>query len=166
MIDQNLFREDLYFRINIFPIHLPPLRERKEDIPLLVTEFIKELQKKTDKPIIGLSPQVMDMFMSYNWPGNIRELKSTLEYAFVLAEKGLIDTEQLPPLLGHPNITTERSYTFDTSKNLGQKEALIQALRQSHGNQSQAARLLGINRVTVWNRIKRYEIDLQKILDS
>ena len=166
MIDQNLFREDLYFRINIFPIHLPPLRERKEDIPLLVTEFIRGLQKKTGKTITGLSRPVMETFMSYSWPGNIRELKSTLEYAFVLAENGLIDTSQLPPLIGSPEKKREDTYMFETPKNLGQKEALIQALRQSHGNQSQAARLLGINRVTVWNRIKKFEIDLKKIIGS
>ena len=163
MIDQNMFREDLYFRINIFPIHLPPLRERKEDIPLLVSEFIRGLQKKTGKAITGLSRPVMETFMSYSWPGNIRELKSTLEYAFVLAERGLIAAEQLPPLFGRPNKVPERNHVFDNTEHLDQKEALVQALRQCEGNQSQAARLLNINRVTVWNRIKKYGIDLKKI---
>ncbi|MBW2678663.1 MAG: sigma-54-dependent Fis family transcriptional regulator, partial [Deltaproteobacteria bacterium] len=82
---------------------------------------------------------------------------------FVLAESGLIAAEQLPPLFGRPNKVSERNHVFDNTEHLDQKEALVQALRQCGGNQSQAARLLNINRVTVWNRIKKYGIDLKKI---
>jgi transcriptional regulator with PAS, ATPase and Fis domain len=81
------FREDLFFRINVIPIHLPPLRDRKEDIPLLVNTFVRRLNQSTGKKITGLSPEAMEWFMSYHWPGNVRELKSALEYAFVVAEK-------------------------------------------------------------------------------
>ena len=163
MIAKNLFREDLFFRINIFPIHLPPLRERIDDIPLLVGEFIRELQKKTGKAITGLSRPVMDMFVAYHWPGNIRELKSTLEYAFVLAESGLIVADQLPPFLGSRNLGRQPLQGLKSPQPRDQKSELIQALREAGGNQSQAARLLGINRVTVWNRINKYGIDLKKI---
>ncbi len=84
MISQGHFREDLFFRINVVPIHLPPLRERREDIPLLVDSFINALRTRDDKAVMGVSPKVMTLFMTYHWPGNVRELKSVLEYAFVI----------------------------------------------------------------------------------
>ena len=97
LIAQKQFREDLFFRINVIPIYLPPLRERKEDIPLLVSTFIQRLQRITGKRITGLTPTALKLFMDYSWPGNVRELKSALEYAFVVADTGKIDAEHLPP---------------------------------------------------------------------
>jgi PAS domain S-box-containing protein len=160
MIAQNKFREDFYFRINVIPIHIPPLRERMEDIPLLVNTFIHQLRLRTDKDITGLSSEAMDRFMSYRWPGNVRELKSALEYAFVVAEQGLITPGHLP-------IQIKEGQTMksaDPSKGLenpAEKQELLEALRRTNGNQSQAARMLGINRVTVWNRMKKYNISLK-----
>jgi two-component system response regulator HydG len=159
MIDGKRFREDLFFRINVIPIHLPPRRERLEDMPLLVTAFVERLRERTGKRITGLSPEAMDRFMSYSWPGNVRELKSALEYAFVIAEKGIIDLEQLP----HPLVSEASRYPVNR-KEPGEKIALIEALRQSNGNQSEAARILGVNRVTVWNRMRKHGIDLRKVL--
>ena len=98
-VSEGLFREDLFYRINIFPVNLPPLRERKDDIALLVNAFIHELQSDTQKRITGVSPEVMDIFMRYHWPGNIRELKSALEYAFLVAESGLVEIQHLPSQL-------------------------------------------------------------------
>jgi len=181
LIAQKKFREDLFFRINVFPIHLAPLRERSEDIPLLVDGFIRKLQAKTAKKISGLTPAAMERFMIYGWPGNIRELRSALEFAFVIADKGLIDLDQLPPKIVRPQAppaaagpflhqTAEQEHWAQAavfSSRPGdseEKRLLIEALRQSSGNQTQAARILGINRVTVWNRMKKYGIDLKKIL--
>jgi PAS domain S-box-containing protein len=180
LVAEKKFREDLFFRINIFPIHLPPLRERSEDIPLLVNSLIRRLRSKTGKKITGLSAEAMDRFMHYNWPGNVRELKSALEYAFVIAEKGLIEPEQLPVNIITPKRTglgTIRPQAISSTtpyQDFGQsmpddshpgdqqeKASLIKALQQCRGNQTQAARLLGINRVTVWNRMKKYGIDLK-----
>jgi len=159
MIDSKRFREDLFFRINVIPIHLPPLRERLEDVPLLVNTFVERLRKRTGKRITGLSPEAMDRFMSYLWPGNVRELKSALEYGFVISEKGIIGLEQLPhPLVSEPN------RHLSNSKEPEEKTALIEALRKSNGNQSEAARILGVNRVTVWNRMRKHGIDLRKVL--
>jgi DNA-binding NtrC family response regulator len=159
MIDSNRFREDLLFRINVIPIHLPPLRERLEDVPLLVAAFTERLRERTGKKITGLSPEAMERFTSYSWPGNVRELKSALEYAFVIAEKGSIVLEQLPhPLVSEPIRHSSRS------KESEEKVALIEALRKSNGNQSEAARILGVNRVTVWNRMRKHGIDLRKVL--
>jgi DNA-binding NtrC family response regulator len=181
LIAQKKFRDDLYFRINVFPIHLPPLRQRPEDIPLLVNTFVRRLRSRTGKKINGLSSAAMDCFMHYRWPGNVRELKSALEYAFVIAEKGLIDCDQLPANIvvpkptisalgqppqqtsGYPN-SDESPILESNSAETEEKTALIKALQQCRGNQTQTARVLGINRVTVWNRMKKYGIDLKKVL--
>jgi two-component system, NtrC family, response regulator HydG len=159
MIDSKRFREDLFFRINVIPIHLPPLRERMEDVPLLVNAFVERLRERTGKRITGLSPDAMDRFMTYPWPGNVRELKSALEYAFVITEKGTVGLEQLP----HP-LVSEPSRHPSNPKEPEEKIALIEALRKSNGNQSEAARILGVNRVTVWNRMRKHGIDLRKVL--
>jgi two-component system, NtrC family, response regulator HydG len=164
LISRKEFREDFYFRINVIPIYLPPLRDRMEDIPLLISTFVQRLSERTGKSITGLSHAAMDKIMAYHWPGNVRELKSVLEYAYVVAEKGIIEPDHLPQLV-------DKRDGFDGSVSdgsgnavLAEKEALIRALRQSGGNQTQAARILGINRVTVWNRMKKYGIDLKKVM--
>lgn len=164
LIQQKLFREDLFFRINVIPIHLPPLRERLEDIPPLVNSFIRRFCARTEKNITGLTPEAMESIMAYHWPGNVRELKSALEYAFVIAERGLIDLHQLPQ-----NVLTRKSVRgpepiSPKGQDSLEKTALIEALRECSGNQSQAARILGVSRVTVWNRMKKYGIDLQKVM--
>ncbi len=174
LIRTGKFREDLFFRINVIPIQLPSLTQRKEDIPLLVNTFIKRLQKKSGKMIRGLSVEAMDIFMQYDWPGNVRELKSALEYAFVVATEGLIRPDQLPRNIVTPGHCGPRlsSDSLRPSIDIGQvqtkeqreKAELVEALRKTGGNQTQAARLLGINRVTVWNRMKKYGLDLKRVL--
>ena len=164
LIAKKTFREDLFFRINVIPIHIPPLRKRSEDIPLLVNTFIHRLRSRTGKNIIGLTKIAMDYFLSYAWPGNIRELMSTLEYAFVVAEEGLIGLDQLPPqIIGNAELSDNNFLTANHG-DAAEKNALIEALRKSRGNQSQAARILGVCRVTVWNRIKKYQINLSSVL--
>jgi PAS domain S-box-containing protein len=161
---QKKFREDLFFRINVIPIRIPPLRERVEDIPLLVQYFINGLRTKTAKPITGLSRSVLEHFMAYPWPGNVRELKSAMEYAFVVAESGLIDRTHLPPNIFHSGGAVFMDQQGTAPGEVAEKSDLIEALRRSGGNQSKAARILGINRVTVWNRMKKYSIDLKKTI--
>ena len=181
LVIQKKFRDDLFFRINVFPIHIPPLRKRPEDIPLLVNTFISRLRTRTTKKISGLTSAAMERFMEYHWPGNVRELKSALEFGFVIAEKGLIDLDQLPPNIAEPKprVTEPTRVPLQTvaykergeipisapvSSENTEKTALVEALRQCNGNQTQAARILGINRVTVWNRMKKYRIELKTIL--
>lgn len=164
LIEKKQFRQDLLFRINVIPIHLPPLRERKEDIPLLINSFIHRLNMKTGKTIKGVSRDAMEAIMEYNWPGNIRELKNAMEYSFVITEGHSIQIEDLPKKFG---IVTPPSIVLPLTKdNIPQNEKLqlIEALKQTNGNQSKAANLLNINRVTVWNRMKKYGIDLKKVL--
>ena len=163
LISRGLFREDLFFRINVIPVHLPPLRKRKEDIPLLADHFIHRLRVKSDKDIKGLSPETLRLFMDYSWPGNVRELKSSLEYAFVLADGGHIEPRHLPGAFGMNASGVRESAPIGVAD---QKEQLLQALRQAAGNKSEAARILGINRLTVLNRMRKYGIDLHKVIQG
>jgi PAS domain S-box-containing protein len=167
LVSQGKFREDLFFRLNVIPIHLPPLRDRLEDIPLLANHFIQRLREKSGKPIPGLSPGVMRLLMDQPWPGNVRELQGVLEYAFVLAEKGLIHPEHLPPKVTGPAPLTKNMENPEKGRSRGgtdEKAALIAALRQAGGNQSRAAALLGVSRITVWHRMKKYGIDVHKLI--
>jgi PAS domain S-box-containing protein len=166
LIAQKRFREDFFFRINVIPIYLPPLRERSEDIPVLVNTFIHIMQTKTGKKITGLTRDSMELFMAYHWPGNVRELKSAIEYAFVIAEQGLIKSDQLPRQLYGKGKVEQKEAFLTNREDSTERAALIEALRQSRGNQSQAARVLGVNRVTVWNRMRKYGIDLKKVLTT
>jgi two-component system, NtrC family, response regulator HydG len=162
LIGAKEFREDFFFRINVLPIHLPPLRERTEDIPLLINTFLNRLRSSTGKDVKGLTASAMSGLTAHDWPGNVRELKSALEYAFVVGGEGWIDVHHLPPMLASK---AESGAEADDEKRAVaiEKEALMAALRQTGGNQSKAARLLGVSRVTVWNRMKRYGIDLKKV---
>jgi two-component system response regulator HydG len=163
LIDQKRFREDLYFRINVIPIHLPPLRRRRSDIPLLANTFLRRLELRMDKPVRGLTRDAMNRFMEYGWPGNVREMKSALEYAVTVTDKETIDIDHLPPqMLSSVVRSAPVLHVAATGNGDDQREALIEALRATGGNQSQAARLLGINRVTVWNRMRKYGINLQR----
>ena len=165
LIDQKQFREDLYFRINVIPIHLPPLGRRKEDIPLLINTFLDRLAIRTGKKIRGLTRQALDRCMDYRWPGNVRELKSALEYAFTIADRDTIDVGHLPPqMLADQGRDPTRVPGMQPGAP-GERRDLIEALQETGGNQTQAARILGVNRVTVWNRMRKYGIDLKRDLN-
>jgi len=155
LIAEGQFREDFFFRINVVPIILPPLRDRTDDIPLLVEHFIRQLQRSSGKEIFGAAPETLDFFMNYRWPGNVRELRGALEYAFVVAERGQILLKHLPVRMLRPGSRQEISAT----NHLSEKETLVDALIKCNGNQTRAAAMLGVNRVTVWHRIKKYGID-------
>ncbi|MDD2903253.1 MAG: sigma 54-interacting transcriptional regulator [Syntrophales bacterium] len=166
LVAQGKFREDLFFRINVIPIHLPPLRERLEDIPLLVEHFRKRLRRRSGKGITGITREAMKIFLDYPWPGNVRELKAALEYAFVVAEDGLLTPEHLPPKLSALKLPEVSPREPGALPDIDEKTALIDALRQARGNQSQAAALLGVSRVTVWHRMKKYGIDVRKLVTA
>ncbi len=164
LIADKKFREDFFFRINVIPIHLPPLRDRLEDVPLLTRVFIGRLRSRTGKNITGITSEAMDRLINHPWPGNVRELKSSLEYAFVIAESGMIGLEHLPPYLVTAQRESESAVFVEGHKSDSEKVALIEALRRSKGNQSEAARILGISRVTVWNRMRKYGVDVKRVL--
>lgn len=157
LIQNGLFREDFYFRINVFPIICPPLSSRKEDIPLLAERFIKQFTAKGEKRVAGLTPEAMEYLLSWSWPGNVRELRNVIEYALVLCSGEYIGKEHLPGFVTHP----EQPKAFPhhaAHASSDEREALVQALRKSGGNQSEAARILEVSRVTVWKRIKKYGV--------
>jgi two-component system response regulator HydG len=166
LVSKKLFREDLFFRINVIPVHLPPLRDRKEDIPLLVDHFIKMLRPRSKKNIRGLTPEAMRLLIDYPWPGNVRELKGVMEYAFVVADKGMISTNHLPPELLENQKGKSYRYLASEDRDEAEKAVLLDALRKCNGNQTKAAEILGVTRVTVWHRMKKYGIDLKKDLSS
>ena len=166
LVSRQLFRDDLFFRINVIPIHLPPLRDRKDDIPLLVDSFMRQLNERTGKSVKGLSRDAMDRFLRHCWPGNVRELRSALEYAFVVAEGALLEEEDLPAQLLREDAFGGIEACALPAGQPREKTELIEALRQTGGNKTQAARLLGVNRVTVWNRMKKYGVDIAKVLKT
>ncbi|MEW6263831.1 MAG: sigma 54-interacting transcriptional regulator [Thermodesulfobacteriota bacterium] len=155
LIAAGLFREDLFYRINVVPIEIPPLRERREDIPLLLRHFVSRLAAKTGKPITGFSSEVMAGLYDYDWPGNVRELKNVVEYAFVVCREGQIQPQHLPRTF------TQASPAW-TQAEPDERERLIKALRQAKGNQSQAARILGVSRMTVWKRMKKLGVNMTR----
>ncbi len=166
LLAEGKFREDFFFRINVVPIHLPPLRERTDDIPMLVDHFVRRLRKKSGRDISGPGAAAMDIFMNYPWPGNVRELKGALEYAFVVAEKGPILPEHLPFRMKRPEPALESCVREPAAFSPGEREELIEALLKSGGNQTRAARMLGVNRVTVWHRVKKHGIDIRRLLEA
>jgi two-component system, NtrC family, response regulator HydG len=166
LVSKGEFREDLFFRINVFPILCPALRERSEDIPAIVQSFIRQNSSKTGKKILGVTPEAMNKMVQYHWPGNVRELRNAVEYAFVLCPSGGIDGRHLPPkILGaEPQCPPPAALAQNSDERL--KRELIQVLRQTEGNQSEAARVLGVSRITIWKRIKKFGIDLKTEIRS
>jgi PAS domain S-box-containing protein len=166
LIEKKKFREDLFFRINVIPINLPKLNERIDDVPLLVKSFIEQMQMLTKKEITGLTAEAMHSLMTYRWPGNIRELKAALEYAFVIKDSGLIGLADLPRDI-HENVDIDDCNDLPIYEvECEEKMVLINALKKSMCNKSQAARILGISRGTVLNRMRKYNISPKKILFS
>ncbi|MGD9058443.1 MAG: sigma 54-interacting transcriptional regulator [Desulfobacterales bacterium] len=161
LIAQKLFREDLYFRINVFPLKCPALSERLDDIHLIVQNFIEQNAAKSGKKIIGLTPEAMEALFTYPWPGNVRELRNAIEYAFVLCSGNWINKEHLPPKISANGKRPLMNHQRSSASWEEERKKLMDTLRQVGGNQSEAARSLGVSRVTIWKRIKKYGIDLE-----
>jgi DNA-binding NtrC family response regulator len=157
LVEEKKFRQDLYFRINVMRLSLPPLAERKEDIQLLVKHFIKRYNNEKDKKILGITQEAMAALMLYDWPGNIRELENAIEHAFVLCKKNMIDLQLLPE-----NILSEINVTFPgpltTLKEI-EKNAILHALYRNEWKQSITAKELGINKNTLRRKMIRYGIE-------
>jgi len=166
-IKNNTFREDLYYRLNVIPIHVPPLRDRIEDIPFLIEHFIEKLNSNTKKNIQGVFPDVLDFFLKYSWPGNVRELENVLEYSFLHCKENYIDTSHLPsgcrlfieqtadvpkahPL---PSSTTNE----DSSKPID-LDGLFKTLEACRWNKMETARQLRVSRTTLWRMMKKHRL--------
>jgi len=162
---ENRLRSDLYYRLNTFQIEVPPLRQRKQDIPPLIAAFVKQFAQQLGKPEPDISPEAFQKLLDYSWPGNVRELQNAIEYAVVLARQGMIDVKELPAEIQLPAALqqTERAALPRTgvqSLDDVERTTIIQALAECHGNKKKAAELLGIQRPTLYNKMKRYAIEL------
>ena len=162
---ENRLRSDLYYRLNTFQIEVPPLRKRKEDIPPLIAQFVKQFSQQLSKPEPDISPDAFQKLLDYAWPGNVRELQNAIEYAVVLARQGLIDVKELPTEIQLPTALQQAELgalprsgvqTLDDVE----RTAILQALAECRGNKKKAAELLGIQRPTLYNKMKRYAIEL------
>jgi two-component system response regulator HydG len=158
LIESGSFREDFYYRINVIPIRIPPLRERCEDIPPLAESFFRRIQLKSGKPIQLISRSALDALVGYSWPGNVRELRSCFEYAVVACPGEVIQPEHLPPQLRRTRPRPPGPAAWAGNLDEFKKQRLVEALRETGGNQSEAARRLGISRASVWNHMKRFRI--------
>ncbi len=159
-IRQGLFREDLYYRLMVLEINLPPLRERRDDIPLLTSHFITTFNKSYRKVITGVSPEVLKLFMNHPWRGNVRELQHAIEHAFVLCREGEIALEHLPAELGSSPASTE---TQRRNVKIQSPQDVIQALKATGWNKAKAARRLGVSRQTLYRKIAEYDIREQEL---
>jgi len=162
---ENRLRSDLYYRLNTFQIEVPPLRKRKEDIPPLIAQFVKQFSQQLGKPEPDISPDAFQKLLDYSWPGNVRELQNAIEYAVVLTRQGMIDVKelpteiQLPPALQQAELGALPRSGVQTLDDV-ERNAILQALAECRGNKKKAAELLGIQRPTLYNKMKRYAIEL------
>ena len=159
-VRQGRFREDLYYRLRTVPLYLPRLRDRLEDIPLLVNQFITMLNKKYKKEVRGLDPKVLTLFQQHYWPGNVRELQRVLEYAFVFVRGHIITKSHLPELEDAPQRTPSAHPAILPSASQGEdeREAIRQALQKARGRRQVAARLLGMSRSSLWRKMRTHNL--------
>ncbi len=165
MVKEGTFREDLFYRLNVFTLHLPPLRERKEDIPLLVDYLLQNAPKKAT-----ISAMALQILLAFSWPGNIRELKNTIESASVIAENGTIEPAHLPAKIAGAFDQNRMAFdrfaadiSLDERLKEIEKSMIIEALKKTGGVQVRATELLGINQRSLWHRIKKHGIDVKSI---
>jgi len=162
LVKQGSFREDLYFRINVIEIKLPPLRERREDIPPLINFFIGKYNGRLSRRISGISPSATKALMEYPWPGNVRELENAIEHAVSLSRSDVITGDDLPSFLGENDDTgdllaraTEKRYTVADLE----RDYIMAVLQQTGGNKSRAAQILGMDRKTLYRKLQEYQIE-------
>jgi DNA-binding NtrC family response regulator len=156
------FREDLYFRLNVFQISLPPLRERRDDIPMLIQLFIEKFNAESGKRVTGMHPDALELLKDYEWPGNIRELRNAVERAVILCDGELIEQDHLPPdLIGKgPERQTFR-VPYGLPIDLVEKEYILGSLKRNQGNKARTAEILGVSEKTLYNKLNRYASEAQ-----
>src|SRR5437660_4304588 len=165
-VAKGILRQDLYFRLNVFHIHLPPLREHKEDLPLMVEHILRDLNQKHSRQVLGIGHEVLDLFHSYTWPGNVRELRNVLERAVIACDRAVIGRAHLPPDFGRAPVATASElsalrFPLGTTVEAAERELILQTLVATHNNKTRAAELLGISLKTLHNKLKEYEATRQ-----
>jgi len=162
MVAEGKFRHDLYYRINVMMLHLPPLRDRKDDIPLLVQHFISLYNSLQNKDITGVSPDVLGLLMAHHFPGNVRELQNIIEHSFVLVHKGQIEVSHLPEVLVPLGKRQASSHSLAESIHQTETEAILAALERCGGNRLEAARELGMHKSTFFRKVKALGLQLPR----
>ena len=162
-VSKGQLRQDLYFRLNVFHIHLPPLRDHKEDLPGLVEYLLKEVNAKHGRQVASIGAEVMDLFKSYPWPGNVRELRNVIERAAIACDRGTIGRQHLPADFGHAAVTESSElsglrFPVGTTVDAAERELILQTLAATNQNKTRAAELLGISLKTLHNKLKEYEV--------
>jgi DNA-binding NtrC family response regulator len=161
LVEKGLFREDLFYRLSVMEITVPPLRERREDIALLTYYFLNKHTLRLDKHIAGVSTAALGALMRYDWPGNVRELENVIQRMIILAESDHIDADLLPDKLSEQKDVRSRALDYLPPQSLDEVEAYFirKTLRETHGDRALAAEILGIDKSTLWRKVKRYEIE-------
>ncbi|MFW5837184.1 MAG: sigma 54-interacting transcriptional regulator, partial [Desulfovibrionaceae bacterium] len=163
LLEQGKFREDLYYRINVFPVFIPPLRERREDVLPLAEHFLSEFASEYDKKIKRISSPAVDLLVQYHWPGNVRELRNCIERGVLVCEEEVIRTYHMPPTLQTAESSaTDTNFSFGESVARFEQELLVDALKKARGNMLQAARDLRVSYRIVNYKVKKYNIDVKK----
>lgn len=158
-IQQGKFREDFYYRLNVFPISVPSLREHSRDIPLLVQHFVEKLRSCYEKKITRLSQEAMDLLINYPWPGNVRQLMHAIEYAFVNCKESVIETEHLPEEVRQKSrVLIEKILEKQNPVEEIEKEVIIEALKRHRSNRTETAKALNISRITLWRKMQKYHL--------
>lgn len=164
MVEQGTFRRDLFYRINIIRFHLPPLKERMEDIPLLIERFIGKMNRLRGRAVTGISQEAMAILLAHDYPGNIRELENIIEHAFILCNNGEIGVGHLPAHLSQQQqARQEGNFSMEEGRRVTEAEIIIEALRRNGYNRLAAARDLGIHKSTLFRKLTRYHITLPGI---
>jgi two-component system response regulator AtoC len=162
-VKEGKFREDLFFRLKVVEITLPPLRERKGDIPLLAKAFLTEFAKENDKKVNDFTPDALEALMNYSWPGNVRELRTAVESAVVLARGERISLRDLPLVLRTPEVSASSPARVSTMPDLtvaeAEKQLIIRALKESSDNRTEAAKKLGMSRRTLHRKLHSYHLE-------
>ena len=155
-------RQDLYFRLKTFEIEIPPLRERREDLPKLADTFLRRFAQQLGKPPPQLAPEVLELLRAYSWPGNVRELQNAIEHALVLCDESTLRPQHLPREIQTPDLAPSPMMRGSVPVSFveAEKRTLIEALRQTDGNKAKAARLLGIHRATIYAKMKEFGISV------
>jgi two-component system, NtrC family, response regulator AtoC len=162
LVKEGTFREDLYFRLRVVEIHMPPLRDRKNDIPLLAQAFVKEFAEENGKNVRGISLEAMDMLLNYTWPGNVRELRTTIEHAVVLSRAEMIEPRDLPQNVRIGDDTEMGDgdlFAGDLTVKEAEKQLIIRALKETDGNRSEAAKRIGMSRRTLHRKLHTYHLE-------
>jgi transcriptional regulator with PAS, ATPase and Fis domain len=158
-IESGTFREDLYYRLNVVNIHVPPLRERKEDIPLLAAAFVKEFAEENEKPVEGIDAKARALLYNYSWPGNVRELRNCMESAVVMSKSAVITPDDLPPSIATDSESDYVRVQLGTTLEDAERELIRANLAAQNGNKSRTAEILGIGRKTLHRKISEYQLE-------